>query len=339
MGGILAASVVVGIYLVTIYYGKIFGNNVGIKNKKQISVYVPSTADMHDFREIVKSGKFLNNESSFWWVARRKKFTKIFPGRYIVKAGMSNNELVNMFRAGLQTPVKLLVPSVRTKEQLAGRLAKQIEADSISIVRLLNDKGFLKEFDFLPETSVAAFLPDTYEVYWNLDAENLFLRMKKVHNSFWTKERLDKAKRLRLNTQEVATLASIVQSEQSRFNDEKPTVAGLYINRMRKRMRLESDPTLIFALGNFKIQRVLNKDKQVDSPYNTYKYAGLPPGPILVPNKSSLKAVLNYKSHNYYFMCAKEDFSGRHNFARTYSQHLKYARKYRKALNKRGIRR
>ncbi len=339
LGGAFFAALVIGVYLLSIYYAKIFANNVELKGKKQISFYVPSTADLHDFKNLVNKRGFLLNEKSFWWVAKKKKFEKIHPGHYQIKAGMSNNELVNIFRSGLQTPVKLLIPSVRTKSQLAGRLSKQVEADSLSIIRLLNDEGYLKKHGFTDETSVSVFIPDTYEIYWNLDAENLFLKMKKKYNAFWSKNRIKKAKKLGLSKTQVATLASIVQSEQSRFNDEKPIIAGLYLNRLRKGIRLESDPTLIFALGNFNIQRVLNKDKKIDSPYNTYKNRGLPPGPILVPHKSSLDAVLDYKKSDYLYMCAKEDFSGRHNFAKTYNQHLKYARKYRRALNKRGIKR
>jgi UPF0755 protein len=184
---------------------------------------------------------------------------------------------------------------------------------------------------------LSIFIPNTYQFYWNTSAEQFMERMAKEYKAFWTDERKAKAKKIGLSQTEVAVLASIVQAEQSRHHDEKPVIAGLYINRLKKGMRLESDPTLVYAHGDFSIKRVLNVHKEIDSPYNTYRNSGLPPGPINLPEISSLDAVLNYKSHEYIFMCAKEDFSGYHNFSKTYQQHCIYANKYREALNKRKI--
>jgi UPF0755 protein len=181
------------------------------------------------------------------------------------------------------------------------------------------------------------FIPNTYEFYWNTSAEQFVNRMLKEYKSFWDTTRKAKADKIELNYYEVATLASIVEKEQNIKRDERPEIAGLYLNRIKKKMKLESDPTLIFALGDFSIKRVLNKDKKVDSPFNTYKHKGLPPGPICIPSINAIDAVLNASSHKYIFMCAKEDFSGYHNFAKTYVKHLVNARKYQKALNKRKI--
>jgi len=190
----------------------------------------------------------------------------------------------------------------------------------------------------LSDDNVACiFIPNTYEFYWNTSADQFVKRMLKEYQKFWNNDRKAKANKIKLNYYEVATLASIVEKEQNIKRDERPEIAGLYLNRINKKMKLESDPTLIFALGDFTIKRVLNKDKKVDSPFNTYKHKGLPPGPICIPSINSIDAVLNASDHKYIFMCAKEDFSGYHNFAKTYAKHLINARKYQKALNKRKI--
>jgi UPF0755 protein len=250
---------------------------------------------------------------------------------------LNNNELVNLLRSGKQTPIKLTFNNVRTKEQFAGKISTQIEADSLSILQYITDTIFLNKLQLTSDNVACLFIPNTYEFYWNTSVESFVNRMVKEYSIFWNESRKKKAERLKLNYYQVAVLASIVEKEQNIKKDERPDIAGLYLNRIKKRMKLESDPTLIFALGNFSIKRVLNKDKKVDSPYNTYMHKGLPPGPICIPSINSIDAVLNASSHKYIFMCAKEDFSGYHNFAKTYRQHLRNARKYQKALNKRKI--
>jgi len=250
---------------------------------------------------------------------------------------MSNNELVNLLRSGKQVPVKLTFNSIRTPEQLAGKVAKQIEADSTDIIKLLKSESFTSSYGFNKYTIMTMFIPNTYEVYWNMSAEDFFRRMANEYKNFWTEERKQKAKNINLMQSQVSILASVVQAEQSVHHDEKRIIAGLYINRLQKRMKLESDPTLVYAVGDFEIKRVLNIHKEVESPFNTYKYLGLPPGPINLPEISSIDAVLNYQPNNYIFMCAKEDFSGKHNFAVTYNEHLRNAERYRAALNKRKI--
>jgi UPF0755 protein len=251
---------------------------------------------------------------------------------------MSNNKLVNMLRAGKQVPVKLVFNNIRLKEQFAGKIGKQIEADSIQLLSLLNDQQTAAKYNFTKENFLCMFIPNTYEMYWNTSPERFIEKMNRQYNEFWTNERKLVAEGIGLKPEEVIILAAIVEQETIK-DDEKPTVAGVYINRLKKGMPLEADPTLKYALGDFSIQRILNKDKLVNSPYNTYLNTGLPPGPICMPSVSSINAVLNYQHHQYIFFCAKEDRSGYHNFARTLDQHMNNARAYQRALDKINIRR
>jgi UPF0755 protein len=249
---------------------------------------------------------------------------------------MSNNKFVNLLRSGAQTPVKVLISPTRSRNIIASRASRQLEADSIDIFNLLNDETFLAKFGVTHETWMSLFIPNTYEFFWNTSADQFIERIAKEKNRFWTKKRLDRAHEIGLSELEVSILASIVEQETIK-NDEKPIIAGVYMNRLKKGMRLEADPTLIFALGDFGITRVLDVHKNIESPYNTYKNKGLPPGPICIPTIKSLDAVLNYERHKYLFFCAKEDFSGYHNFARTYSQHRINASKFQRELNRRRI--
>jgi UPF0755 protein len=239
-------------------------------------------------------------------------------------------------RAGKQDPVKLVFNNIRTKQELAGNISAQIEADSVSILTKLDDNNYLKQFGFTSQNVMSMFIPNTYEVYWNITAEKFMERMFKENKAFWNEKRIQKLKEIRLTQLEAYTLASIVEKETNQ-NDEKPDVAGVYINRLRDGWLLQADPTLVFALGDFSIKRVLNVYKTINSPYNTYMYLGLPPGPICLPSISSIDAVLNFRQHKYMYFCAREDFSGYHNFAVTLDQHLLNAAKYQQALDKQGI--
>ena len=249
---------------------------------------------------------------------------------------LNDNDLINLLRSGSQIPIQLTFNNMRTKEQLAARVAEQIEVDSSSIIQYITDSTFLIENNLTYDNVACLFIPNTYEFYWNTSVEAFVSRMINEYNTFWN-NRYNKAQQINLNYLEISILASIVEKEQNIRTDERPDIAGLYLNRIKKRMRLESDPTLIYALGDFTINRVLNKDKKVDSPYNTYINYGLPPGPICIPSINAIDAVLNASKHDYIFMCAKEDFSGYHNFSRTYTRHLINAKKYQKALNKYNI--
>ncbi len=257
-------------------------------------------------------------------------------GRYQIMPNTNNIDVVRKLRNGSQVPVKVTFNNVRTKRDLAEKICEYLEMDSKELETKLRDPAFCREFGKDTFTIVNYFIPNTYEMYWQTDSEELLERMKKEYDIFWNQERKNKIKRINLSQDEVSVLASIVQAE-ARFNDEKPRIAGVYLNRLKKGIALQADPTLVFALGNFELKRVLNGHKKIDSPYNTYKYAGLPPGPINIPSIASIDAVLDAEEHEYYFFCAKEDFSGYHNFAETIREHINNAKRYQRALNKANI--
>ena len=331
--------VFVGAYIAYDMYQQVYQPNVTLKNATDKYFYVYSDYGFDDVvHDLYEKGYIINRES-FEFVSEKKSGFKnnIHSGRYLLKEGMNNDQLVDLFRSGETVPVKVTFNNVRTKEDLAGKISKNLECDSTVVLALINDKEFVGKYGFNTTTILTLFLPNTYQFNWATTAENAIKRMATEYKKFWTAERKAKAKKLNLTQSDVAILASIVQAEQTVHADERPKVAGLYINRLRIGMALQSDPTLVYGLGDFTIRRVLNKHKDVNSRYNTYKYKGLPPGPINLPNIKSLDAVLNYESHNYIFMCAKEDFSGYHNFAKNYNQHLIYARKYQRELNNRKI--
>jgi len=259
-------------------------------------------------------------------------------GRYALEAGQSMYGLLKNIRNKCQTPVDLVVPSVRTLEDMAGRLSSKLMMDSLTLLNYMNDPATCKKYGYDSHNLASMFIPNTYEVYWDVTPEQLLDRMKKESDNFWTQERKNKAKALNLKPEEVITLASIVDEETAN-NAEKPRIAGLYLNRLRIGMPLQSDPTVRYALGDFTIRRVLAEYLKIDSPYNTYMYRGLPPGPIRVPSISGIDAVLNHENNKYLYMCAKEDFSGTHNFAVTSAEHTANARRYIQALNARGIKR
>ena len=257
-------------------------------------------------------------------------------GKFAIKDGDSMHDIYRRIVSNEQTPVRVTVPSTRTVELMAGAVSKQIMSDSASLASLLKNDTYMSCYGYTPETAISLIIPDTYEVYWNIDAEQFIQRMAEERRKFWNESRKKKAKELGLTAEEVATLASIVDEETANVA-EMPTVAGLYINRLKQGMMLQADPTVKYALGDPTRRRILNKDLEVNSPYNTYKNKGLPPGPIRIPTKQALESVLNYKKHDYIYMCAKEDFSGTHNFAKSLSEHNANAKRYQEALNKRNI--
>ncbi len=266
-----------------------------------------------------------------------KKYPKqIHTGKYtITNQDTSYSLFLKLFR-GNQTPTKLVINNVRTLDQLAQKVGDQLMIESFEIQHYFDDIQFLDSLGYTKETLPALFIPNTYEVYWNIEVEDFFKRMGKEHLRFWNEERTKLAQEIGLSAIEVATLASIVE-EETNANDEKPMVAGLYMNRLKRGMPLQADPTIKFALQDFAIKRITNKDLEVDSPYNTYIHTGLPPGPIRFASIQGLESVLNYSKHNYLYMCAKEDFSGKHNFATNLNDHMVNARKYWRALNQRKI--
>jgi UPF0755 protein len=258
----------------------------------------------------------------------------IKPGHYVLQEGMSNDALINMLRLGTQTPVQVIFNNIRTKEQLARVISKQIEADSSSLMAFLNDTAYLLALGLNNETALCLFIPNTYEFFWNTSARQFMDRMQREHDAFWAGNREEKARAIGLSQAEVITLASIVDKETNK-NDEKAAIAGVYMNRLDRNWLLQADPTLVYASGDFGLTRVLNIHKEINSPYNTYMYAGLPPGPICIPSIASIDAVLNYEDHDYFFFCAKDDFSGYHVFAKSITQHNRNARRYHKAIQNR----
>ena len=323
------------------FYNKVYKINIFLPDElTEFYLDIPTDANFDTVVEILNEAEILLSEGSFEWVAKQKKYYyNVKPGRYKIFNNLNNDQLVNLLRSGNQTPIKVTFNNIRTIHDLASNLSKQIELDSATIIKVVTSENFFKKTSFNSFNISSMFIPNTYEFYWNTSSDDFAQRMYKEYISFWNAERLEKAKLIDLKPTEVSVLASIVEKEQNIKTDEREAIAGLYINRIKKNMKLESDPTLVYAIGDFSIKRVLNKDKKVDSPFNTYMYKGLPPGPICIPSIDAIDAVLNYSKHDYIFMCAREDFSGYHNFATNYRDHLKNARKYQKELNKRKIHR
>jgi UPF0755 protein len=266
------------------------------------------------------------------------KGSNVEPGMYELKEGTSLNALINNLRGGHgESTVRITFQTERTLSELSEKVARNIEADSAAISRYLNDPATAQRFGFKPLTFLAMFLPDTYFAHWDTDPEAFVERMATEYKLFWTDERREQAQALGLTQSEVATLASVVQAEQQLHPAERPVIAGLYLNRLKQGMRLQSDPTVVYAIGDFNINRVLTMHLAYKSPYNTYLYPGLPPGPINIPQKLSVDAVLRAESNDYLFMCAKADFSGYHAFAKDLATHNRNAAAYRKALNDKKI--
>jgi UPF0755 protein len=319
-------------------YKTIFSPNINSIDKKSLIIYIPTGSNFDDVVHILDKNNVLKNRATFEFLAEKKQYKNIVkPGKYRILANMSNNALINLLRAGIQEPIELNFNGIKTKYQLVSRLCRRIEADSNSLYKAMNDNSYLGKFGFNRDNVQALFIPNTYEFFWNTSVDDFFNRMAKEYKIFWTDARKNKAKEVGLSQTDITILASIVQSEQCCDNTEKKIIAGLYLNRLKKNMLLQSDPTVIFAIGDFTIQRVSLEQTNFQSPYNTYVNKGLPPGPIGFAQESSIDAVLNYNKNNYIFMCAKDDLSGKHYFSTTYEQHCVYAQKYREALNDRNI--
>lgn len=314
-------------------YMYIFNANV----KMEAAFIIPEGADINQVMDSLAAHDVLLNEKAFRWVAKKKEYpSMIKPGHYLFRKGMHTNQMVNMLRSGEQEPLNVTFNNARFKEDLAGKVSRYIQADSVSVLGLFSDEQKIRDYGFTPETFKAMFIPNTYEFYWTTTAEDFARRMKQEYDRFWNKERQEKAEAAGLTPVEVSILASIVQEETAKA-DELRRVAGLYINRLQRGIPLQADPTVKYAVGDFSLRRVLNAHLEIDSPYNTYKYAGLPPGPVNFPEMAALNAVLDYEKHDFLFMVAREDFSGYHHFSRTLSEHNRHAARYRAALNERRI--
>ena len=336
---IIALGVIIFIGLVgtiIFYYLRYFGPNV-TDNEKYL--YIRTGAGYDEVYKKIRDERIVKDTTTFNWAAHNMKYVdKVKPGKYRLTPGMSNRKFVNMLKAGNQEAVKLSFHNLRLKEQFASFVAKNLEPDSTAIIRLLDSAEFVKQYGFTTDNVYTVFMPDSYEIYWNTTPEKFFKRMYTHYQNFWTPERKQKAAAINLTPIQVSVLASIVDAE-ALHDDEMPTIAGLYLNRLKKGQKLQSDPTVIFAVKDFTIKRVLNRDLITNSPYNTYMYTGLPPGPIMMPSVHAINAVLDYKKSDYIYMCAKADFSGYHAFANNKAEHDANARKFRQALNQRNIKR
>lgn len=300
-------------------------------------IYITPNTEYDEVVAQIKEHVELPSERMFELISEQMNYPSgVKSGRYAIKNGMTIPELIRILRAGNQTPTQITFNNMRTKEHLAARISEQLMIDSVSFLTALNDSNKIASLGFDSATVVAMFIPNTYEVYWNTSVNKLIDRMHSEYNRFWNEDRKAKAKKIGLNPIEVSTLASIVE-EEATYADEYPIVAGLYLNRLKRGQRLEADPTVKFALQEFELRRILYKHLEVESPYNTYRNAGLPPGPIRVPSIKAIDATLSPAKHNYLYMVAKDDLSGRHSFSTTHTEHIRKARKYQQALNERRI--
>jgi len=316
------------------YYLKFFGPNV---TDNEEYLYINTGSGFSDVYSTIREKEMVKDTTSFLWTAQNMEYPgKVKPGRYRLEKGMSNRKLINMLKAGNQEPVKIAFQNVRLKQTLAGMLDKKLETDSASIMNLLDSAAYVDKLGFDTNSVYTMFIPNSYEIYWNTSAEKFIGRMHDEYQKFWNEDRKAKARNVGLSPIQVSVMASIVDAE-ALHDNEMATIAGLYMNRFNKGMRLEADPTVIYANNDFEIRRVLNKHLRKISPYNTYLNKGLPPGPISMPSIKAIDAVLNYTKHDYIYMCAKEDFSGYHAFASSLQQHLVNARKFQQALNDRNI--
>lgn len=313
-----------------------FGKGVRVRDEKT-AILIPTGASYEQVLDTIYSNLKIGNKGIFEWISKKKNYPVLIkPGRYVFTRNLSYVRLINILRSGWQTPVKVTFNNINTIYQLAGKIGGQIEADSLQIVTFLNDPANYRKDGFRREDIISVFIPDTYEFYWNTSASVFFNRMLKEYHRYWTDERSAKAREEKLTGIEVSILASIIDAETSN-NEEKPRIAGVYLNRLKRGMPLQADPTIKFALNDFTINRILYIQLQTDSPYNTYKHTGLPPGPIGCPTEEGLEAVLNAEKHDYLYFVAKDDFSGYHIFSRTLSEHNHYAAEYQKELDKRKI--
>ena len=339
--GIALLGLIAGGILVYTVYGAFFTPNTAFNNEKAF-VYIPTNSTIDDVTELLEP--LLLDVPSFLSAAERKKYTvNVKAGKYALKKGMNNNEIIGVLRSQ-NLPVKVAFNNQETIQDLAGRVAAQIEADSLSLLQSFTAPNFLKDNGFSANSMLSMYVPNSYEFFWNVSADTFRNKMLKEYTKFWNMGRLEKAKKIGLSSKEVVALASIVHKETVKVS-ERPRVAGVYLNRLRKGILLQADPTVIYAIkkksGNFnkQIKRVLYKDLKLDSPYNTYKYAGLPPGPIAMPDISAIDAVLNAEKHGYIFFVADVENFGYHKFAKTLAQHNRNKKQYVQWINAKKIRR
>lgn len=308
-----------------------YSPNVLVGKENRLLV-IEEDATFKSIQKTLHEGDYVQDLISFSFLARLTGYDEhIKPGRFVLRANMTNLQALNLLRSGQQEPVRITFNNVRVMADLSEKVTRNLGMTPAQFEAAVVKFALNNEYGFNKDNVMAMFIPNTYEVYYNVSPDALIRRLHQEYENFWTEERQQKAKEVGLTPIEVSILASIVQAETIK-QTEAPIIAGLYLNRLRKGIALQADPTLVFAVGDFSLKRVLNEHKEIDSPYNTYMYAGLPPGPINMPTIASLEAVLNYTKSDYYYMCAKEDFSGNHNFTKDYQEHLRNAARYQRAL-------
>lgn len=335
MSGAVALGMLAG--LAYYLYSELYRPNVNAPNEGRL-IYISTGSTKADVLEYIIKDSVVKNSATFAHAVKRLEYgQKIYSGCYKITPNMGNKRLIHMLASGAQTPVNLNLHNARTRQRLAGAIARHIELDSTSLLQALTDEASANSFGFTSENFMAMFIPNTYELYWNVSIDDFLKRMYREWDNFWqSNDREQKLDRLRLSRIDAVILASIVAEETQKV-DEMPTIAGVYVNRLRSQIALQADPTVRYAAGNFAIRRVLRSHTQVQSPYNTYRQQGLPPGPICTPPPAAIDAVLDYEEHSYMFFCAKADFSGYHTFSTTFAQHASHATAYQHALNKRRV--
>ncbi len=321
-----------------LFWKAVYKNNISLDAGQVGYLFIKTGSDYPGLLSELISTAYLKNIKTFDWLAQRKNLPNhIYPGRYEIKPGMNNDEIIDMLRSGAQKPLNVTFNNIRTTAQLAGAISKQIEADSASLlIEIMNGENYSASA-FNPETYSVVFIPNTYEFFWNTSAKGFVKRMVNEYDKFWGGPRKQKAKLQNLSAVEVSIAASIVDKETNR-DDEKARIAGVYLNRLRKGWKLQADPTAVYAFyiqNDSLLHRVYKKHTQIDSPYNTYVNKGLPPGPICIPSIAGIDAILNAEKHDFMYFVAKADGSGYHQFSKTYKQHQKYARQLHKELNTR----
>lgn len=324
------------LFIISIFYFLFFASNT-LRFSTKKYVYIRTGSDYETFIKEMKDSNVIHHWSLFESVAKLFSLPKnIHPGRYEIQEGMGNFSIVNMFKKGHQSEVKLVLNKLKTKQDIIRKLSSQLEPDSNSWSMFFADTQFLQKYQIDSNQIQALFIPNTYYFYWNTTPNNVMEKLASYKIKFWNETRMEQAKQLNLSPMQIIIIASIVDEETNK-NDEKPKIASVYLNRFRKGMKLGADPTVKFAVGDFSLRRILNIHLKKESPYNTYLVSGLPPGPICTPSESSINAVLKNEKTDYLFFCAKEDFSGYHNFANTYQEHLANAKRFQEVLNQKGI--
>lgn len=331
----LTIAVIAGLIGLYLFFHYFRSNN--FKGSESKTIYIHSDATFDDVLQIMKDSNVLKDISTFRTVAHLRNYdTSVKPGKYILKPGMNNQQIAGKLRSGDQDPQKVTINNIRMISDLAGKASRYFESDSITFLNYLKDPEVAASLGYNQDNFLTMFIPNTYEMFWTSTPESFVKRMKKEYDNFWTQDRINKLTANNLTPTEAYIIASIVEKE-SNYTPEKPVIAGVYLNRLHAGERLQADPTVVFAMGDFSIQRVLYTHLKTDSPYNTYLNTGLPPGPICMPSMASLEAVINVDKHKYMFFCARPDNSGIHVFAETYQEHLKNADNFSKWLNSLNI--